>query len=133
MGQGQYHGAHHPGIRHRGPLLETGLPGIFGQDRKPIDPPRRRLRHPAEDAAGRGLEPHTFRIHISEVADDEIAVGSLLITVLPLDHAPESVGYRIESPDGRAVVYSGDTDYCANIVELARGAGLLLLECSFPD
>jgi ribonuclease BN (tRNA processing enzyme) len=82
---------------------------------------------------GRWIEPHIFRIHISEVADDEIAMGSLLITVLPLDHAPESVGYRVESPEGRTVVYSGDTDYCPNIVELARGADLLLLECSFPE
>jgi ribonuclease BN (tRNA processing enzyme) len=82
---------------------------------------------------GSWIEPRTFRIHISEVADDEMAVGSLLITVRPLDHAPESVGYRITTPQGQSLVYSGDTDYCRNIVELAMGADLLLVECSFPE
>jgi len=64
---------------------------------------------------------------------DEVALGDLWIKTLPLEHTPESVGYRIASPQGRTVVYAGDTDYCPNIVELARGADLLLLECSFPE
>jgi ribonuclease BN (tRNA processing enzyme) len=28
---------------------------------------------------------------------------------------------------------SGDTDYCQSIVDLAREADLLVLECSFPE
>jgi len=82
---------------------------------------------------GSWIEPQTFRIHIREVATDEVTIGDLLVTALPLDHALESVGYRITSLQERTVVYSGDTDYCPNIVELARGADLLLLECSFPE
>jgi ribonuclease BN (tRNA processing enzyme) len=82
---------------------------------------------------GSWIEPQTFRIHTREVAIDELAIGDLRITALPLDHMRESVGYRITSPQGQSLVYSGDTDYCPNIVELARGVGLLLLECSFPE
>ena len=82
---------------------------------------------------GSWMEPETFRIHIREVATDELTIGVLRITTLPLEHAPHSVGYRIAAPGGQIVVYSGDTDYCPNIVELARGADLLLLECSFPE
>jgi len=82
---------------------------------------------------GSWMEPETFRIHIREVAADEVSIGDLRITTLPLEHAPQSVGYRIISPGGHVVVYSGDTDYCPNIVELAGGADLLLLECSFPE
>jgi ribonuclease BN (tRNA processing enzyme) len=82
---------------------------------------------------GSRIEPDTFHIHIREGAAGEVAIGSLLVTALPLDHAPESVGYRVAAPQGRTLVYSGDTDYCRNIVELARGADLLLLECSFPE
>lgn len=82
---------------------------------------------------GSWIEPETFRIHIREVVADEVKRGDLRVTALPLEHAPESVGYRIASPQGRTVVYAGDTDYCPNIVELARGADLLLLECSFPE
>jgi ribonuclease BN (tRNA processing enzyme) len=33
----------------------------------------------------------------------------------------------------RAVVFSGDTDYSANLIRLARGADLLVVECSFPE
>lgn len=82
---------------------------------------------------GSWMEAETFRIHIREVAADEVSIGDLRITTLPLDHAPHSVGYRITSAGGQTVVYSGDTDYCPNVVELAREADLLLVECSFPD
>jgi ribonuclease BN (tRNA processing enzyme) len=82
---------------------------------------------------GSWIEPEAFRIQIREVAADEVAIGDLKVTAAPLEHARESVGYRITAPGGRTVVYSGDTDYCRNIVELARGADLLLLECSFPE
>lgn len=82
---------------------------------------------------GSWIEPETFRIHIQEVLADNIEIGELRITTLPLEHAPESVGYRVTSLSGRTVVYSGDTDYCRNIVELARGADILMLECSFPE
>jgi len=82
---------------------------------------------------GNWIEPETFRIHIQEVAADEAEIGGLQITTLPIEHTPESVGYRVTSSTGRTVVYSGDTDYCPNIVELARGADLVILECSFPE
>jgi ribonuclease BN (tRNA processing enzyme) len=79
------------------------------------------------------IEPETFHIHMQEVLASDVEIEGLQITTLPLEHAPESVGYRVASPTGRTVVYSGDTDYCPNIVELARGADLLILECSFPE
>jgi ribonuclease BN (tRNA processing enzyme) len=82
---------------------------------------------------GSWIEPQTFRLHIREVATDELSIGDLLVRTLPLDHMRESVGYRITSPQGHALVYSGDTAYCPTIVELAKGADLLLLECSFPE
>ena len=82
---------------------------------------------------GAWVEPDSFRIHIREVLADDIHLEDIRVTTLPLDHTPESVGYRIESPEGRTLVYSGDTDYCRNIVELANGVDLLLLEASFPD
>ena len=51
----------------------------------------------------------------------------------PLKHTPHSVAYRIELLSGRSFVYSGDTGLCPEIIELARGAELLLLECAFPE
>jgi len=51
---------------------------------------------------------------------------------LPLFHTPHSIGYRFEI-EKKAVVFSGDTDVCDNLIALAREADLFILECSFPD
>jgi ribonuclease BN (tRNA processing enzyme) len=48
-------------------------------------------------------------------------------------HTPNSLAYRIEGRTGKSVVISGDTGFCQEIVNLAAGADLLVLECSFPD
>ena len=51
----------------------------------------------------------------------------------PSKHTLHSVAYRIELLSGKSFVYSGDTGFCSEIVELARDAELLLLECAFPE
>jgi ribonuclease BN (tRNA processing enzyme) len=51
----------------------------------------------------------------------------------PLGHTSNSLAYRIHDEGGKSLVYSGDTDLCDAIVELAEGCDLLILECSFPD
>ena len=50
----------------------------------------------------------------------------------PAEHRPESIAYRLEGENG-AFVYTGDTEYTETIVELARDAHTMLIECSFPD
>jgi ribonuclease BN (tRNA processing enzyme) len=50
----------------------------------------------------------------------------------PAQHRPESIAYRLETEDG-GFAYTGDTEYSELVVELARGARTLLVECSFPD
>ncbi len=51
----------------------------------------------------------------------------------PAEHRPESIAYRLEAAESGAFVYTGDTEYSESVVELARGAHTLLVECSFPD
>jgi len=51
----------------------------------------------------------------------------------PVDHNPESIAYRITSADGSSVVYSGDTDFSENLIELANGADILICESAMPD
>ncbi|HNW43449.1 MAG TPA: ribonuclease Z [Elusimicrobiales bacterium] len=48
---------------------------------------------------------------------------------LPLLHSGPVMGYRFEL-DGAAVAFCTDTGYCANSVQLAAGADLLISECS---
>jgi ribonuclease BN (tRNA processing enzyme) len=51
----------------------------------------------------------------------------------PVAHTPVSLGFRLTLPSGKTLVFSGDTDYCNGLVELAAGAEWLVLECSFPE
>ena len=53
-----------------------------------------------------------------------------------MNHPPEAYGFRVTSDDGRVLVYTGDTGMCDYVVELARGADVLLSEASWthsPD
>ena len=49
-------------------------------------------------------------------------------------HTPEALSWRVDSArDGLALVYTGDTGPDARVSALARGADVLLAECSFPE
>ena len=50
-----------------------------------------------------------------------------------VDHTPHSLAYRINIKQGKSIVYSGDTGFCEEIIELAMDADILILECAFPD
>jgi ribonuclease BN (tRNA processing enzyme) len=58
---------------------------------------------------------------------------SYQITARPTLHTPNSIAYRLKNRAGSSIVYSGDTGFTEEIVDLAKGADLLILECSFPD
>lgn len=67
-----------------------------------------------------------------EIMNGEVTADTWRVVVRPVTHGDSSVALRVESPQG-TVVYSGDTGYCRSLVELSRGADLLVLECSYPD
>ncbi|WP_135604832.1 MBL fold metallo-hydrolase [Methanococcoides sp. NM1] len=46
-------------------------------------------------------------------------------------HSVPSLAYQVWY-DGRTVVYSGDTEPCDDVMELAQGCDMLIHECSFP-
>jgi ribonuclease BN (tRNA processing enzyme) len=50
----------------------------------------------------------------------------------PVEHGTPGVAYRIEAEEG-SVVISGDTRPSQSLIELAKGADLLIHECSYPD
>jgi ribonuclease Z len=61
-----------------------------------------------------------------------IELAGCRISWAPVEHRHESIGYRLDAGGG-AFVYTGDTEYSESVVELARGADTLLIECAFPD
>ena len=80
------------------------------------------------------LAPGLLKIlEFDNTARDSKNFDGFAIESAPVDHNPESVAYRITSADGSSVVYSGDTDYSENLIELAKDADLLICESAMPD
>ncbi|MGN6330420.1 MAG: MBL fold metallo-hydrolase [Motilibacteraceae bacterium] len=62
----------------------------------------------------------------------EQRIGPFTVTVARVEHPVEAYGIRLEH-DGAVLTYSGDTDSCDALVDLARGADLFLCEASFLE
>jgi len=60
------------------------------------------------------------------------AIGPVALSSAPVDHPCEAYGVRLEH-EGRSLVYSGDTGPCQSLVDLARGADVLLCEATWSD
>jgi len=116
---------HHPGLGRNRDLTLHGPPGLTDFVEW--------LRVPY----GEWVEGRGFRLEVEEVdprpGAEPIRVADLEVRALPLLHRPESVGYRVEGPEGKVIAYSGDTGYCRALVELARDSDLFLVECSLTD
>jgi ribonuclease BN (tRNA processing enzyme) len=68
---------------------------------------------------------------LSKDGSDAVAWEGLVIKSAPTNHIEGSLAYRVEA-EGRALVYSGDTDESDSLVELATEADLLVLEAAMP-
>ncbi len=59
-------------------------------------------------------------------------IGPFTATTVRTEHPVECHAVRLEA-GGRSLVYTGDTGSCPEVVELARGADVLLAEAAHPD
>lgn len=78
-----------------------------------------------------GRRPLHELVEAVEIAEPGVVYRDELVTVTAalVDHPPvePAFGYRIDTPD-RSIVFSGDTVPCDALVELARGADVLVHE-----
>jgi ribonuclease BN (tRNA processing enzyme) len=74
----------------------------------------------------------TLVSELSHECPSPLDLSGCRLSWAPAEHRPESIAYRLDADSG-AFVYTGDTEYSESVVELARGAHTLLIECSFPD
>jgi ribonuclease BN (tRNA processing enzyme) len=85
---------------------------------------------------GKGIElaPGLLKIvEFDNKARDFKQFNDFSVQSAPVQHNPESVAYRVTGAAGHSVVYSGDTDYSENLIDLASGADLLICESALPD
>jgi len=84
-------------------------------------------------AYGQWVMTPEFPLTIHEFLSDQFTTTLFQIQTAPMRHSRAAIGYRIEDGHGATIVYSGDTEICQEIVDLAHHADILILECSFTD
>jgi ribonuclease BN (tRNA processing enzyme) len=89
---------------------------------------------------GRWLDPRRRELEVIELeAGRAVALpGGGALEPFVVDHpqdrlAQQCLGYVFTDGAGRRAVYSGDTGPCAALTDAARGADLLVVECSTTD
>ena len=70
---------------------------------------------------------------IDTLGGEALAFDDFKLTARPVAHRPESLACRIEDGDGTVVAYSGDTEPCPGLVDVARRADLFICESAMPD
>ena len=83
----------------------------------------------AYDADG---EPLTDVFDFVPVGPGTLEIGPFQVTLARTAHPAECYAIRLTA-GGRSLVYTGDTGQCPAVVELARGADVLLAEAAYPD
>jgi len=80
------------------------------------------------------LDPGLIKIiEMNNRSADSCRMKEFTVRSAPVEHNPESIAYRITSPGGYSVVYSGDTDYSESLIELSKDADILICESALPD
>lgn len=75
------------------------------------------------------------------VAGQPVTIGPFQVTPYQARHSVPAMGFRIQGPGGwqadssptAVFCYTGDTDTCDSIVEMATNCDLLLSECGFTE
>jgi ribonuclease Z len=78
------------------------------------------------------LDEAPFDVRFVEVSDGYCEnISGLNLAAARVDHVEQLVcfAYRAE-PQGRSVVYSGDTTLCEGLLRLSKDAEIIVLECS---
>ena len=93
---------------------------------------RARGSYPVRQANMEAIRPRVIEYGPGLVLQDK----DVRVTAAYVEHIPREIspcfGFRIEA-EGKVVVFSGDTAPCDNILELSRGADLLIHECTFTE
>jgi len=79
------------------------------------------------------LETSGFDLKIHEGESGILDLAGAGIQFGPVAHGIDAIAISVSDGAGSRVVYSGDTGRSADLVRLARGATLLVVEATFPN
>ena len=75
------------------------------------------------------------RIYIDAKSHEEQQAGSLKFHSVPMNHVTHSMeafGYRV-GINGKTVAYTGDTMFCEEVIALAEGSDVLVMDCTYTE
>jgi ribonuclease BN (tRNA processing enzyme) len=93
----------------------------------------RRIIEAVNNSNNYRLFEQSFPVEIVEVepdADLQILPG-IVANTLSTPHTPESLALRLNDEDSKLFVYTSDTGFSEDLVQFAKHADLLLMECSY--
>jgi ribonuclease BN (tRNA processing enzyme) len=102
------------------PMLVTGPPGFEDFYKRLVN------------LYGDQILSDNYELTIREISRGELDLAGYKLMARPMKHMIPCTGYRIEDTKGSSVVYTGDTDYCEEVLELAKGADILITESALP-
>ncbi len=86
------------------------------------------VRNITELAYPNSIDKLGFKLTFKEIdSDTSLNIESTTLSFAKAEHIDSSFAIRIEK-DSKSITYSGDTGYCAKIVELAKDTGILVHE-----
>lgn len=90
-----------------------------------------------DDAYGGHLDMSGYDFKIVELEEQgssmAISNEGLQLSWAKAAHKPESRSFRFDDASGFSCVYSGDTGYCPDLINLAENADVLICESAMPD
>ena len=93
----------------------------------------RKIVEAVSDSNTYELLEQAFEVEIVEVKPNENfePLPGLAATTLKTPHTDESLALRLKDEDSKIFVYTSDTGFSEDLAPFAKGAALLLMECSF--
>lgn len=76
------------------------------------------------------IKPKTYTLTILKLVNRSYEWNGILISTKRVNHNKESIAIRLDT--SVSLVFTGDTDFSKNLIEISRGVDLLITECSFP-
>ena len=93
----------------------------------------RKIVEAVSDSNDYGLLEQAYEVKIVEVKPNEDfePLPGLTATTLKTPHSDESLALGLKDDDSKLFVYTSDTGFSEDLAPFAKGAALLLMECSF--
>lgn len=126
-----------PTLQVYGPTLtETITERILGEQGAFVHDWKARVNHPLSQRVhvnrGGTLPRKPPSVQVKDVGPGLVHRGSdWQVSAAPAEHVQpwlDSLAYRLDTADG-SIVFTGDTQPCRSVIELARGAAMLLCMC----